>query len=742
MAEMDVQNKAFMQAVSFVNHTNRNIFLTGKAGTGKTTFLKYIRQHSYKKLAVAAPTGVAAMNAGGTTLHALFWLPFGMYIEDYELAWNEDDSHIYNRQRLFGKVKLTRQRRALLREIDLLVIDEVSMLRADTLDAIDAILKSVRRDARPFGGLQVLFVGDMYQLPPVVKEHEREVMARYYPSPFFFDARVLREHPPVILELKKIYRQNEQTFVNILNNIRNNCCTAGQLDLLNTYYQPEFVPPKHEPYVTLTTHNHRADAINRRELEALPGDRVMLEAKISKDFPEVLYPVDMQLTLKVGAQVMFIRNDSGDERRYYNGKIGYVKHIDASGDRLLVDFNDGSAAVEVKREQWENIRYQYDKMQDRIEEEVLGTFAQFPLRLAWAITIHKSQGLTFDKAIIDAGSSFAAGQVYVALSRLRSLDGLVLHSRIPPHSIRTDRQVVDFSNRAPAEEEVSALLEVSQRNYLGHILLSGFKWDRLVENCQRALTDLEGRNIADQTSAYQFLQTLALACRAQQEVADKFRNQLIGLLGGEGEIDYMRIHERTQKAVAWFLPRIDEELIASLEAHIHAWAIKKRTKKYVDDLNALYVDFKRKREQVSQCLVIAEALAKGDALQEVMSKAQQMNSISIEPKDLPGKATGKTKPVKGETKRLSFELFQAGKSIDDIAGERNLTYNTVLGHLIEFIGRGVQASQLMDADKLTRIGEVIQQNPGKPSSVLKAMLGPEVDYSEIRIAQAFITNGN
>src|SRR5690606_4941574 len=368
MASLDVQNTAFAQAVSFVNHTNRNIFLTGKAGTGKTTFLKYIRQHSYKKMAVAAPTGVAAMNAGGTTLHALFWLPFGMYIEDYELAWNEDDSHIYNRQRLFGKVKLTRQRRALLREIDLLVIDEVSMLRADTLDAIDAILKSVRRDARPFGGLQVLFVGDMYQLPPVVKEHEREVMARYYPSPFFFDARVLREHPPVILELKKIYRQNEQTFVNILNNIRNNCCTAGQLDLLNTYYQPEFVPPKHEPYVTLTTHNHRADAINRRELEALPGDRVMLEAKISKDVPEVLYPVDMQLTLKVGAQVMFIRNDSGDERRYYNGKIGYVKHIDASGDRLLVDFNDGSAAVEVKREQWENIRYQYDKMQDRIEE--------------------------------------------------------------------------------------------------------------------------------------------------------------------------------------------------------------------------------------------------------------------------------------------------------------------------------------------------------------------------------------
>ncbi|WP_353197210.1 AAA family ATPase, partial [Parapedobacter defluvii] len=297
MAALDVQNTAFLQAVSFVNHTNRNLFLTGKAGTGKTTFLKYIQQHSYKKMAVAAPTGVAAMNAGGTTLHSLFWLPFGMYIEDYELAWNDEDSHIYNRRRLFGKVKLTKQRRALLQEIDLLVIDEVSMLRADTLDAIDTILKNVRRDARPFGGLQVLFIGDMYQLPPVVKEREWEVMSRYYPSPFFFDAKVLREHPPVLLELKKIYRQSEQTFIRILNDIRNNCCTPEQLDVLNSYYKPDFVPAKDEPFITLTTHNHRADAINRRELDALPGQTVTLEAKVSKDFPETLYPAELELVL-------------------------------------------------------------------------------------------------------------------------------------------------------------------------------------------------------------------------------------------------------------------------------------------------------------------------------------------------------------------------------------------------------------------------------------------------------------
>ena len=739
MALLDVENTAFMQAVSFVNHTNRNLFLTGKAGTGKTTFLKYIQQHSYKKMAVAAPTGVAAMNAGGTTLHSLFWLPFGMYIEDYELAWNDHDSHIYNRRRLFGKVKLTRQRRALLQEIDLLVIDEVSMLRADTLDAIDTILKSVRRDARPFGGLQVLFIGDMYQLPPVVKEHEREIMSRYYPSPFFFDAKVLREQPPVLLELKKIYRQSEQTFIDILNDIRNNCCTPEQLEVLNGYYRPDFVPEKDDPYVTLTTHNHRADAINKRELDALPARAVTLEAKVSKDFPETLYPAEMQLVLKVGAQVMFIRNDSGDERRYYNGKIGYIKHIDSAGDTLIVAFKDGTDAVEVKREEWENIRYSYNKAQDRIEEEVLGTFAQFPLRLAWAITIHKSQGLTFDKAIIDAGASFAAGQVYVALSRLRTLDGLILHSRIPPHSIRTDGQVADFSNATPADEEVPKILEASQRSYLGHILLQSFKWDRLVDASQAAMTGLESRNIADQAEAYQFLRVLSIACRAQEEVANKFRNQLNGLLNKAGETDYPMIHERTEKAVAWFLPRMEEQLIGALETHIAAWAIKKRTKKYVEELKALLVDFKRKREQLKQCLVIAEALARGDGLQEIMSKAERLTTIAISPEELPTTAASKSKPAKGETKRISLELFKAGKSVDDIAAERALTRNTIMGHLIEFIGNGVEASQLMDAGKLASVQEVLRKNPGKPTGVLKAILGSDVEFYEIRIAQASLT---
>lgn len=737
MAELDVQNTAFMQAVSFVNQTNRNIFLTGKAGTGKTTFLRYIRQHSYKKMAVAAPTGVAAMNAGGTTLHSLFWLPFGLYIEEYELAWNDDDSHIYNRRRLFGKVKLTKQRRALLQEIDLLVIDEVSMLRADTLDAIDAILKSVRRDARPFGGLQVLFIGDMYQLPPVVKEREWAIMSQYYPTPFFFDAKVLRAHPPLLLELKKIYRQSEQLFIDILNDIRNNCCSPAQLELLNRYYRPDFLPSSDEPYITLTTHNHRADAINRRELDALPGKPIALKAKVSNDFPESLYPAEVELELKIGAQVMFIRNDSGDERRYYNGKIGYVKHIDASGDALIVDFTDGSDAVEVKREAWENIRYRYDKAEDKIEEEVLGTFAQFPLRLAWAITIHKSQGLTFDKAIIDAGGSFAAGQVYVALSRLRTLEGLVLYSRIPAHSIRTDQQVARFSSNTLADEEVPALLEASQRHYIGHMLLQAFRWDAAVEALAALKADLAKRNIADLTEAMQFMQAQCHTCEHLREVANRFRNQLNGLLNKQEHADYAQIHERTAKAVDWFLPRIDDELVVPLEAHIRTWAVKKRTKKYVEALKEPLIDFKRKREQLRQCASITGALVKGDDLQAIMTQANGLATIAIDVSELPDMAAAR-KTKKGETKRISFELFRSGKSVDEISAERGLTAGTVIGHLLEFIGNGVEATQLVDAAKLETILDTLRKHPGKSFSAIKNMLGPDVGYDEIRVAQAAI----
>lgn len=723
-----------MQAVSFVNHTNRNIFLTGKAGTGKTTFLRYIREHSYKKMAVAAPTGVAAINAGGTTLHALFWLPFGMYIENYELAWNDDDHHIYNRRRLFSKVKLTKQRRELLQEIELLVIDEVSMVRADLLDAIDAVLRSVRRDARPFGGLQLLFVGDMYQLPPVIKDREREMLHHHYPSPFFFDANVLRQHPPLLLELRNIYRQSDPVFIDLLNSIRDNCCTTAQLELLNSYYKPEFVPQKENPYITLTTHNHRAEAINNRELDALPVRPVQLKAIVKDDFSEGAFPVDEVLELKLGAQVMFVRNDSGEDRKFYNGKIGFVQHIDEEGHVITVGFENGDESVRVQREVWENIRYNYDKKSDKINEEVLGTFAQFPLRLAWAITIHKSQGLTFDRAMIDAGASFAAGQVYVALSRLRSLDGLILQSRIPSYSIRTDKQVAAFSSAIMSDEAIGTVLESSQKSYLGHILVNGFKWDYLMEIATNLLTDLAARNIADQEQAYAFVEELLAACSHQKEVADKFRNQLNRLLNGDNT-DYTAIYERTAKAVDWFVPQLTEQVITPLESHIRAWAIKKRTKRYIDELKAFFVDVKRKKELLQQTMVVTEALAQGRALPDIMEKVSQRHTVAI---DAWPATVGGSKSAKGETKRISLQLFQSGKSVKEIALARDLTKETIIRHLTAYLGQGVNAVDLVDKTKLKYIIATVHEHPGKPSSTIKAILGDGYSYDEIRVAQAAI----
>lgn len=732
--QVDRDNTAFMQAVAFVNQTNQNVFITGKAGTGKTTFLKYIREHSYKKMAITAPTGVAAMNAGGTTLHSLFWLPFGTFVEDYELRWDEQDSHIYNKSRLFSTIKLTKQRRAILQELELLIIDEVSMVRADTLDAINVILQSVRRDMRPFGGLQVLFIGDLYQLPPVVKDAEWNILRDHYSSVFFFNAKILRDNPLVMLELNKIYRQQDEGFISILNAIRNNQCTSEMLATLNGYYQQDFVPKEEEQYITLTSHNRNADEINSAKLASLSGKMLNLKAVVKDDFAQGSYPAEETLSLKIGAQVMFIRNDSGDERKYYNGKIGTVKDIDTVQGTVSVTFPDGSEEVTVKRETWENIRYNYDKGQDQIKEEVLGTFSQFPLRLAWAITIHKSQGLTFQKAIIDAGTSFAAGQVYVALSRLTSLDGLVLKSIIPSYAIRTDYQVVEFAQRASYQSNINEVLEQCQRNYLGQILMNGFRWDGLLAVTAELLKSLEERNIDGKEQAVQFFQQLVVQLQTQEKVAHKFIVVLYDLLRDKDAIDYDLICERSTAAVNWFLPKMDKDLIEALTKHIEEYQIRKRTKKYIDELKGVLLDYKRKREQLQHCLIIAETLSKREDFQTAMlDVAAQVKTKEKE--ELAAQSADEDGARKLDTKDISLEMFKEGMTISDIAGKRGMVAGTIYGHLINFVGTEVEATELIDQEKLDRILEVIRANPDKSSSELKMLLGADVDYPDIKIGQ-------
>ncbi|MCT1526803.1 helix-turn-helix domain-containing protein [Sphingobacterium hotanense] len=726
----DTDNDVFAQAVAFVNQTQQPIFLTGKAGTGKTTFLKFIRENSYKKMAVTAPTGVAAMNAGGTTLHALFWLPFGVFIEDYPLQWGETDQFIYNKHRLFSTIKLTKQRRAILQELELLVIDEVSMVRADTLDAIDVILKSVRRDMRPFGGVQVLFIGDLYQLPPVVQDREWQVLRDYYSSMFFFDAKVFKQHPPILIELKKIYRQQDDAFIRVLNSIRNNETSAEELEELNAHYKPDFVPDKDEQYITLTSHNRLADQINQEKLMSLDTKLHQIKSLIKDDFGQSMFPADENLSLRIGAQVMFIKNDTGEDRRYYNGKIGTVKDINLDKHQVIVSFPNDEEDVVVKRETWENIRYSYNKGDDKIEEEVLGTFSQFPLRLAWAITIHKSQGLTFEKAIVDAGTSFAAGQVYVALSRLTGLEGLVLRSKISPFAIRTDHQVVNFMKQMAAMGNLDDILQKSRQNYLGQILLHSFRWHQLTDEFEKLVEEYRDKKMEQKEEAITVLTGILDALKKQEQVANKFMTQLHGLLSKREEIDYDLICDRSKAAVNWFLPTFEKDCLQALEAHLEAWKVKKRTKKYVTLLKGLLLDFKRKFEQLKHSLTIAEALTKSNdqVSEELLTWAKPKD-------DLPKESENEKEK---DTKSITLEMFQDGMEIAEIAEKRNMVVGTIYGHLINFMGTDLEATDLMTEKELTQIVTLIEKNPEATTLELKTMLGPDVDYPAIRIAQRHV----
>lgn len=726
----DTDNDVFAQAVAFVNQTQQPIFLTGKAGTGKTTFLKFIRENSYKKMAVTAPTGVAAMNAGGTTLHALFWLPFGVFIEDYPLQWGETDQFIYNKHRLFSTIKLTKQRRAVLQELELLVIDEVSMVRADTLDAIDVILKSVRRDMRPFGGVQVLFIGDLYQLPPVVQDREWQVLRDYYSSMFFFDAKVFKQHPPILIELKKIYRQQDDAFIRVLNSIRNNETSAEELEELNAHYKPDFVPEKDEQYITLTSHNRLADQINQEKLMSLDTKLHQIKSLIKDDFGQSMFPADENLSLRIGAQVMFIKNDTGEDRRYYNGKIGTVKDINLDKHQVIVSFPNDEEDVVVKRETWENIRYSYNKGDDKIEEEVLGTFSQFPLRLAWAITIHKSQGLTFEKAIVDAGTSFAAGQVYVALSRLTGLEGLVLRSKISPFAIRTDHQVVNFMKQMAAMGNLDDILQKSRQNYLGQILLHSFRWHQLTDEFEKLVEEYRDKKMEQKEEAITVLTGILDALKKQEQVANKFMTQLHGLLSKREEIDYDLICDRSKAAVNWFLPTFEKDCLQALEAHLEAWKVKKRTKKYVTLLKGLLLDFKRKFEQLKHSLTIAEALTKSNdqVSEELLTWAKPKD-------DLPKESENEKEK---DTKSITLEMFQDGMEIAEIAEKRNMVVGTIYGHLINFMGTDLEATDLMTEKELTQIVTLIEKNPEATTLELKTMLGPDVDYPAIRIAQRHV----
>ena len=733
----DNGNSIFELATQFVNHTARSVFLTGKAGTGKTTFLRYIRENSFKKMAVVAPTGVAAINAGGTTMHSFFQLPFGPYIPATRYGWNTDRNASSDPDSLLSGIRFNANKRELLQELELLIIDEVSMVRADMLDAVDTILRHFRNQPlAPFGGVQMLYIGDLFQLPPVISKEEWELLQAYYKSPFFFDALALQQSPPVYLELNKIYRQQDTAFINILNNIRNNCVTGYDLEHLHEYYQPDFMAPRGENYITLTSHNARAEQINQAALNDLRGSIQSYEASVTGEFSEKAYPAEKTLQLKEGAQIMLIKNDKGETRRYFNGKIGTIKKLDTS--KITIEFPDEPEELTLEKETWKNIRYNYDKEKDKIEEEELGTFSQFPIRLAWAITIHKSQGLTFDKAVIDAGQSFAPGQVYVALSRLRSIQGMVLRSRITPQAISTDRRVTEFTEIWQSEADLEDHLRQDQLTYIRYCLLRSFDWSRLTDTFRANMEELPHRQLPDKIKAMELAHGWLEKVILQQETATKFTRQLDLLLPHAEKDGYRQLNERVQAAVAYFIRALDDDQLISLGSHIDEIRVRQKIKKYLQGLRELKAVLTRKRQQLEEARQMVEGLEKGVDTTRLLTGLQDSRK-SRETETIPeegekGGVTGKPgKSQKGDTHRISLGLFREGIPISEIATRRGMVPTTVESHLASFILTGeVEVKELVPEHKIEPIIVALKETGSQTLGPVKNKLGDGYSFGEIR----------
>lgn len=537
-------NPGFEHVLSFINQTNRLVFLTGKAGTGKTTLLRYIQKNTFKQMAIVAPTGVAAINAGGATIHSFFQFPFGPFVIGLKENGQPDASKNH------AVLKYNAQRLAIFRNLELLVIDEISMVRADLLDQIDVTLRQTRKKWHlPFGGVQVLFIGDMYQLPPVVQPEEWKLLKELYQSPFFFESKALRQNPPVFIELEKIYRQSDQVFINLLNNVRTNNLSQNDIDLLNKHYKAEISDQEYNTNITLTTHNRKADEINTRNLEKLSAESFIFRSDTEGAFSEKNFPAEENLRLKEGARVMFLKNNP--EKNYYNGKIGMVSFL--SKEKIKVICDEDKQEVEVGREVWTNVSYSLDKTNGHIDEEILGTFTQYPLRLAWAITIHKSQGLTFSNLIIDAADSFSAGQVYVALSRCRSLEGLILSSKIRSSTLLNDKAIVRFSETKQNSSELNRIFSNAQQDYFKNLLISLFDCSELLLFREDLGATVQMYSTRFNDEGKQWLNLLYSKIEALQEISVKFRNQLSHLLSQTLAIESdENLQERIKKGSVYF----------------------------------------------------------------------------------------------------------------------------------------------------------------------------------------------
>ncbi|MDX1271311.1 helix-turn-helix domain-containing protein [Bizionia paragorgiae] len=801
-------NKELDLAWDFVTQTNRTLFLTGKAGTGKTTFLHKLKQKSNKRMVIVAPTGVAAINAKGVTIHSFFQLPFGPILPDADVANNS----AFNRK--FSKTKID-----IIKSLDLLVIDEISMVRADLLDGIDKTLRRFKNKQLVFGGVQLLMIGDLQQLSPVVKDNDWRLLQPYYKNAFFFSSRAFQECYPITVELKHIYRQENPLFITILNEIRNNNLTASSAAELNKRYDPDFNPKTEEGYISLTTHNSKANTINQSKLKALKSKSYNYEAVITGNFPEHSYPNDINLELKVGAQVMFIKNDSTTDKRFFNGKIGRV--LDLSKSKVTVRCPGDTEDIITGVETWENIKYNLDAKTKAIAEEKIGSFSQIPLRLAWSITIHKSQGLTFERAIIDAEDAFAHGQTYVALSRCKSLEGLVLKSKIESKQIISDHNVISFNKRAEENAPDSDQLLQSKGQYQLDLIAEIFEFYSVLHPINRLL-DIYYKN---RNRIEGVVEPLLLKLKEDAthliKVSTSFKTQLKTLqTEGETPENNKAIQERFTKAIEYFKVQIEDLLVVPLKSFAFTTdnkSVEQDLNKTLDVLEAfltvktfyfkeikttfttkhfldlrvkavfllnkgakkerksvidgtvhvdLFEDLRILRNQIAErnslvhfqvfsqkslyamCeslptsleeLKAIEGMGKtrvekyGTAIISVIRSYCEDNDIeTTDANNLLENDSKKRK--KGDTKLISLDLFKSGKSIDQIALERELNVNTVFGHLADFISTGeVAVTDLMSKAHYKELLALIPAKTFDNLSDLKHQLDDKFSYGELRL---------
>ena len=728
----------FELASKFVNSTDRHIFLTGKAGTGKTTFLKSIVNKTHKNVLVAAPTGIAAINAGGMTLHSLFQLPFGSFIPSGQPI---DDEVITTRistpQSIKKSLRMNSHKKKMINAAETLIIDEVSMLRADTLDAIDTVLRYVRRqNAVPFGGVQMVFIGDLLQLPPVIKQEERKFLDPFYSSNFFFEAKALKEQPPVYIELEKVFRQTDKQFIEILNHFRDNSITNADLEMLNRHYKPSFKPKPDEGYVFLTTHNHKADEINKKALRNLPGKSFRFDAQIEGNFGEHLYPIDYTLELKKGAQIMFIKNDYSGERRYFNGKIGIVNSL--SNESIEVRFNDGTPPVEVEAYTWENKQYTLNKETNEIEEKIKGTFTHFPIKLAWAITVHKSQGLTFDKAIIDVSRAFAPGQIYVALSRLVSLDGLVLNAPLPENMMDPDEALRQFSANKYTPDSLEREYSKELPRFVCNYVSRAFDFTALYEEMQHHLT---GYDKDEKKSAKQKYKGWAAGLRKEvkeiKAVGDKFQNQLKRIATSNDGQWLSQMQERVKAAKDYFEPRLNA-CSEKIQKQISTLEEEAGVKKYVRELRDLEHSFLSQVQSVYKTETLVDAVIHDKEIsRETIHAPSFYKKKTSKAKQEDKKKSKGSKKDKRSTKEITRQMFQEGKTIEEIAAERSLAVSTIEGHLAHWVREGkLPVEQFVNQDKLDKIIYVAQHLNSTKLNDIKAKLGDEYTYSDLKFAVA------